>query len=501
MRGDHDARNGELPRRFYSAAQARELDRRAIASGIDGYALMQRAAAAAWRELLHRWPRAQRLAVVCGPGNNGGDGYEIARLARRAGLDVRVFHVGAPGGRGEAAQARDAWLRDGGASVEYRAQALDADVVVDALFGIGLARAPAGAAQAAILAINAAGAAGAGVLAIDVPSGLDADRGATPGDAVRAQLTATFIGAKLGLYTGAGPDFAGSVVLDTLGVEEDLPGVEALRPPLLAGVLPRRARTAHKGDMGHVLLVGGDAGMAGAILLAGRAALRGGAGWVSIATRAAHAATLTAAQPELMCHGVEEPRALRGLLERASVIALGPGLGRADWGRELFSHALEAPQPLVIDADGLNWLAENPQQRAARHEPWVLTPHPGEAARLLGTTTAAVQADRPAAARELQRRYGGVAVLKGAGTLVAGRDLALCPHGNPGMAAGGMGDVLCGLIAALVAQGLGLEAAARAGVLAHALAADRAAARGERGLVPGDLFAELPALLNPRATP
>lgn len=501
MRGENDAKNEDLPRRFYSAAQVRELDRRAIASGVAGPVLMQRAAAAAWRELLRRWPRAQRIAVVCGPGKNGGDGYEIARLARRAGLDVRVFQVGATPKQGEALQARQAWLKDGGASAEYRAQPLDADVVVDALFGIGLARAPEGAAQAAILAINAAGAAGAGVLAVDVPSGLDADRGAAPGDAVRAQLTVTFIGAKPGLYTGAGPDFTGRVVFDALGVEDPLPGIEALQPALLAQLLPRRARTAHKGDMGHVLLVGGDAGMAGAILLAGRAALRGGAGWVSVATRAAHAAALTAAQPELMCHGIEEPRALRGLLERASVIALGPGLGRGDWGREVFSHALEAPQPLVIDADGLNWLAENPQERAAHHEPWVLTPHPGEAARLLGSTTAAVQADRPAAARELQRRYGGVAVLKGAGTLVAGRELALCPHGNPGMAVGGMGDVLSGLIAALLAQGLGPESAARAGVLLHALAGDRAAARGERGLIPGDLLVELRPLLNPRAAP
>ncbi len=484
----------EFPGQFYSAAQVRELDRRAIARGTGAYVLMQRAAAAAWRELLRRWPRAQRLAVLCGPGNNGGDGYEIARLARDAGLDIELFQAGSAATQGAGATARQAWLAGGGATTGYRAQAVTGDVVVDALFGVGLARAPEGAAQAAILAINSARAGGAGVLAVDLPSGLDADRGAVPGDAVRADLTVTFIGAKLGLYTGAGPDHAGEVVFDDLGVRGDLAGAaESLRPPLLATLLPRRARTAHKGDMGHVLLVGGEQGMAGAILLAGRAALRAGAGWASVATRAAHAAALTAAQPELMCHGVEEPRALRTLLERATVLALGPGLGRTEWSRGLWSQALEAPQPLVVDADGLNWLAENPRQR----EDWVITPHPGEAARLLGSTTAAVQADRPAAARELQRRYGGVVVLKGAGTLIQGRALALCPYGNPGMAAGGMGDVLCGLIAGLMAQGLGPESAARAGVLAHALAGDEAAARGERGLVPGDLLAELQPLLNP----
>jgi len=212
-----------------------------------------------------------------------------------------------------------------------------------------------------------------------------------------------------------------------------------------------------------------------------------------VATRAAHAPALTAAQPELMCHGIEDPRALRGLLERASVIALGPGLGQSDWSRGLWSQALSAPQPLVIDADGLNWLAENPAQR----EDWVLTPHPGEAARLLGCSTAEVQSDRLAAARELRERFGGVAVLKGAGTLVQGDSLSLCPYGNPGMAVGGMGDVLCGLIAGLMAQGLGPESAARAGVLIHALAGDRAAARGERGLIPSELLDELRPLLNP----
>lgn len=488
----------EMASRFYSSAQVRELDRRAIARGIAGYALMQRAAAAAWRELLRRWPKAQRLALLCGPGNNGGDGYELARLARAAGLEVEAFQVGAPAGSGDAATARKAWLDDGGRAPDYRGQPVAADVVVDALFGIGLARAPEGAAQAAILAINAARGTGAGVLALDVPSGLDADRGATPGDAVRADLTVTFIGAKPGLHTGAGPDQAGQVVFDNLRVPPAVyDGVaalaEGLRPASLAAVLPRRARTAHKGDMGHVLLVGGDAGMAGAILLAARAALRAGAGWVSVATREAHAASLTAAQPEIMCHGVEDPRALRGLFERASVIALGPGLGRSEWSRGLWSQAMSAPQPAVLDADGLNWLAENPSRR----DDWVLTPHPGEAARLLGCSTADIQRDRAAGARQLRERYGGVAVLKGAGTLVQGESLALCPYGNPGMAVGGMGDVLCGLIAGLLAQGLGPESAARAGVLAHALAADRAAARGERGLAPSDLLREFQPLLNP----
>jgi NAD(P)H-hydrate epimerase len=486
------------PAKFYSAAQVRELDRRAIAGGIAGHALMQRAAAAAWRELLWRWPKAQRIAVFCGPGNNGGDGYEIARLARAAGCDVRVWEVG-KAAAGDAATARQAWSAAGGAVQAYAGEPLEpADVIVDAIFGIGLTRAPQGVAQAAILAIDAARDRGAGVIAVDVPSGLDADRGRAPGDAVRADLTVTFIGAKLGLYTGAGPDYAGRIVLDDLQVPDavyaDVPALaDALQPASLAGLLPRRARTAHKGAMGHVLLVGGDEGMAGAVLMAARAALRGGAGLVSVATRGVHAPLLAAAQPELMCHSVEDPRGLRALLERATVLAVGPGLGRSDWSRALLSHALNAPQPLVLDADALNGLAEEPTRR----DDWILTPHPGEAARLLGVSSRAVQDDRVAATAELQKRYGGVCVLKGAGTLVGGMALALCPFGNPGMASGGMGDVLCGLIAGILAQGLGPEAAARAGVLAHALAGDRAAARGERGLMPSDLLAELRPLLNP----
>jgi NAD(P)H-hydrate epimerase len=491
------------PSQFYAAAQVRELDRRAIAGGIAGHALMQRAAAAAWRELLRRWPQAQRVTVLCGPGNNGGDGYEVARLAQAAGLDVTVWRVGEPARRGDAVTARAAWRQAGGAERAFDGESLGAaDVVVDAIFGIGLARVPDGAAQAAILAIDAVRERGAGVLAVDVPSGLDADTGHAPGDAVRADLTVTFIGAKVGLHTGAGPEYAGDVVLDDLGVPaaayaDVAPAATALGPATLRALLPRRARTAHKGQMGHVLLVGGDAGTAGAILLAARAALRAGAGLVSVATRAAHAAALTAAQPELMCHALEEPRALRGLLERASVVGVGPGLGRSDWGGAVWGQVLTAPQPLVVDADALNWLADNPARRESRHEPWVLTPHPGEAGRLLGMRNAEVQRDRVAAAKRLQERYGGVAVLKGAGTLVQGASLGLCPHGNPGMASGGTGDVLCGLITGLIAQGLGPEAAAQAGVAAHALAGDRAAAAGERGMLPSDLLAELRPLLNP----
>ncbi len=233
--------------------------------------------------------------------------------------------------------------------------------------------------------------------------------------------------------------------------------------------------------------------MMGAALLAARAALRAGAGWVSVATRQAHAAAMTAAQPELMCRGVEDARELGPMLEAASVIALGPGLGQTHWGRALFGQAVAAKKPLVVDADGLNWLAQNPMRR----DDWVLTPHPGEAARLLDTDTSQIQSSRFSAAMSLQQRYGGVAVLKGAGSVICDGALQLCPYGNPGMAVGGMGDVLAGVIAALLGQGLTAAAAARSGVLAHALAGDEAAQRGERGLLPSDLLPLLRRFLNP----
>jgi NAD(P)H-hydrate epimerase len=351
---------------------------------------------------------------------------------------------------------------------------------------------------AAIESIGRARKAGAVVLAVDIPSGLHADTGAALGGAVQADLTVTFIGRKLGLHTGEGPAYCGRIVFDGLDVTASVydkmtPLATLLDAHCLRAWLPPRRRTAHKGNNGHVLIVGGDAGTAGASLLAARAALHAGAGLVSVATRAAHAGLLTAAQPELMCRGAESAGELQTLIGRADVVAVGPGLGQSDWGRMACGEVLASGKPLVVDADALNLLAQNPQQQ----DHWVLTPHPGEAGRLLGISTAAVQADRVAAARLLHQRFGGVALLKGAGTLVQGVELSLCPYGNPGMGVGGMGDALTGITAAFLSQGLDAETAANAAALAHALAGDRAAADGERGLLPSDLIEALRAIVNP----
>ena len=484
---------------LYSAAQARQFDSFAIGSGIAGGTLMARAGAAAFAALRARWPQARRIMVLCGVGNNAGDGFVLARLARAAGCDVRVLHLGDVGVlRGDALQALNDYRAAGGVSQGFVAAELAAaDVLVDALFGTGLTREVSGEWRAAIEAMNAAA---PPVLALDLPSGLHADSGAVLGAAVRAAVTVTFIARKQGLYTGAGRAQSGRVIFDALGVPSQVyadatPGALLLANDALTEWLPPRARDAHKGRFGHVLVVGGEQGMSGAVRLAAEAAARVGAGLVSIATRAVHAAVLSAARPELMCHGVEQAAQLTPLLARASVIAIGPGLGQGEWARALLGRALDTQLPLVVDADALNLLAREPLRR----DNWVLTPHPGEAARLLQCDTADIAADRYHAVRELAARYGGVAVLKGAGTLIArqGAPVCVCDAGNPGMASGGMGDVLAGVIAALLAQGLPLFEAAQAGVLAHALAGDAAARDGERGLLASDLLPCLRRIVNP----
>ena len=492
-----------MPRELWTAAQVRELDRRAIElHGVPARELMERAGGAALDALLQRWPAAREVTVLCGGGNNGGDGYVLARRALHAGLAARVLALADPAALRGAAAAACADYRQAGGEIESwdGAGALPGDgPLVDGMLGTGLDRAPEGRFAAAVDAVNRSA---RPVLALDVPTGLHADTGRELGAAVRADLTVCFIGLKLGLFTGRGRARAGTVLFDALGVPPRLdagmePAARRLEPGLLAAWLPRRERDAHKGAFGHVLVVGGDHGMGGAALLAGRAALRAGAGLVSVATRAGHAPGMLAAQPELMCRGVDGPRELESLLARATVLAVGPGLGRSPWARDLLAAALDSGLPCVVDADALNLLSEH-RRHGGR---WVLTPHPGEAARLLDTTAAEIEADRPAALRELRSRYGGVVVLKGAGTLVLGASPVpwLCDAGNPGMASGGMGDVLTGLIAGLAAQLHDLERAACAGVLAHALAADDAARAGERGLAAGDLFGPLRVWLNPGA--
>jgi len=489
-----------LPVCLYSTAQVRALDAYAIETlGVPGYTLMKRAGEAALRYLRTRFPVAHRIVIVCGAGNNGGDGYVLARFAHAAGLTVTTLAATSPDSlRGDARQAYED-LRASGVPVQPYApeRFADGELIVDALLGTGL-RGPARAEVARIISdINGSG---RPVLAVDVPSGLDSDTGVPLGESVRADCTVTFVGLKTGLFIGDGPEFAGTVFFDDLEITADPAAAtparaERILDSAIQQALPRRARSSHKGDFGRVLIVGGGVGMPGAVRLAGEACLRVGAGLVTVAVAPENVPAIAAGRPELICLPLSDTEALAEASTRTDVIAVGPGLGRTAWARSVLDKVLHAGKPLVVDADALNIVA---QSGAAAREDWILTPHPGEAARLLGADTGDIQRDRLAALEHLVTRYRGTVVLKGAGTLVGapGRIPALCERGNPGMATAGMGDVLTGTIAGILAQCRDPWLAARVGVLVHAMAGDAAARMGERGLLAGDVARELRNCVN-----
>ena len=485
--------------KLYTAAQTRALDHCAISAyDIPGIVLMSRAASAAFRCLLDAWPDPQCIQVLCGTGNNGGDGFLIADLAHKRGIPVTVLQLGDPEKiGGDALLARRQAQANGVEIVPFEeALLLHVGVIVDAMLGTGLGGEVRGAYLEAIEVINTRG---NPVLAVDIPSGLCADTGRVLGAAVRADLTVTFIGLKRGLFTLDAADYTGAVQFSDLEVpsevysQVDCDSQRLELEPLLER-LPARPATAHKGLYGSVLVVGGDYGMAGAAAMAAEAALRCGAGLVRVATRPEHVAALVARTPEVMPCGVSSGEEFAPLLASADVLVVGPGLGQSPWSEHLLQLAAASGKPMVLDADGLNLLAAG---QLAERDNWVLTPHPGEAGRLLGCATAAVQADRFAAVRALQQRYGGVAILKGNGSLIADhKQLLLCDYGNPGMASGGMGDVLSGVIGALLAQHMAPLEAAALGVCLHGAAGDIAAGEGQRGLAATDLIPEMRALLG-----
>jgi ADP-dependent NAD(P)H-hydrate dehydratase / NAD(P)H-hydrate epimerase len=477
-----------LPIKLYRNEQIRELDRLAIHEhNIAGFELMTRAGHALFQQLRHSCPNARSFAVLCGSGNNAGDGYIVARLLLKAGLNVCVYALAEPDTlKDDALTAYHQYIACQGPIRLFQIEHdLKVDVIVDGLFGSGLNRAVTGLYAQAIQTMNRSG---AFVLAVDIPSGLNADTGNVIGHyAVQANMTVTFIALHQGLFTGQAADYCGEIVYASLAIPDELINTEpASAVRVQQQSLPLRSRCSHKGSNGHVLVIGGEQGYSGAARLAGEAALRVGAGLVSIATRPAHASLINIGRPELMCHGVETVGKLMPLLAKASVIAIGTGLGQSDWASELFSAVLALETPLVVDADALNLLARHP----VKNPHWILTPHPAEAARLLNCTTQEVQQDRFASVTTLQAKYQGIAILKGAGTLIASTDeIAISNTGNAGMATGGMGDVLTGVIAGLVAQGLTQKTAAQQGVYLHGKAADYAVKHdGERGLLASDLF-------------
>lgn len=443
--------------------------------------------------------RGKRILVLAGPGNNGGDAFIAARQLKDWWFEVIVVCAGNPDKQPADAKAAGlAWRETGGTTLESVPEAARYDLIIDGLFGIGLERPLENQMADLVDQVNASG---VDVLSIDIPSGLHADSGRILGRAIRARRTLTFIGMKAGLLTLDGPDCAGSLQLDTLGI--DLPEFESPRgqrieTSLIASVLPARMRNSHKGTFGNVGLLGGAPGMVGAALLAGRAALKLGAGRV-YAGLFAESPTVDLLQPELMLRSAQDVLKVDAL----DCLAAGPGLGESQAAQHALAAAIAHRAPLVLDADALNLLAVhlNLQQAVAgRTSATILTPHPAEAARLLGTTTEKIQQDRIASACTLAQHYNASVVLKGNGSIcaLASGDWYVNTSGNPGMAAAGMGDVLTGIIAALIAQGGEPRLSLLAGVHLHGLAADRlvAAGIGPAGLTASEVIDAARATLN-----
>lgn len=487
------------PIKLYSTESVRKLDSIAINEfKISGYELMKRAGQVAFDYLQNTYPLATQILVCCGGGNNAGDGYVIAKLAQLAGLKVKVISlIDGEKLSGEAKTAWKDWHSLTHQTVEFSETLLQqTDVVVDALLGTGLQRPVEGEWAELIHAINNSG---KPIIAVDIPSGLCADTGNVLGCAINATATISFIGLKKGLFTGLGVDHCGEVIFDNLSLPS---GVYSRQPEqaqlldweyLKTLIKPRKA-SAHKHQFGHVLILGGDKGMPGAIRMAAEAALRSGVGLVTVVSHTQHAAIVLAGRPEIMFCACDDGHPPAELLSKTNAIMIGPGLTDSVWSHNLMAAALQSPVAKVLDAGALRLLsAEDGQQQNC-----VLTPHAGEAAALLGESSSIIQASRFSSVELLQHQFGGTVVLKGAGTLIKSADalIQLCPYGNAGMASAGMGDVLSGIIASLIAQGYALPLASQLGVCIHALAGDKAAQAGQSGLLASDLFGFVRELVN-----
>lgn len=532
--------------RLATAEQVRRVDELAVTRyAVPGVAMMEHAGAAAATLLLREWPDAalRGVVVLCGKGNNGGDGLVVARHLDAAGLRVRVISIGGTKAEGPAAAMADAWTRSGG-TIETPGEAdvsrvvgtavRESGVVVDALLGTGTRSAPRGAVAGAIQALaretRGSSPARPRVMALDVPSGLDISTGEIPGACAPADLTVTYGFAKLGLYTHPGARHAGRVEVVPLGWPKAAQDAVTLVDELLDGATQRAALPgldveAHKGSRGRVLVVAGRDARPGAAALCCRAAFRAGAGVVTLATTRAAADVVIAGEPEVMPEvlaaqggaiSAKSAAAVVALAKGAGAVVFGPGAGLGPGPGAVLNALLETEgAPLVVDADGITLLALAARTKAKTgakgqgasllaRRALVLTPHPGEMARLLGLETSDVQATRVRRAREAAAAFGATVVLKGARTLIASPEgpIAVNPSGNPGLATAGAGDVLAGVIAAWIARGLAPFEAAKAAVWAHGAAADLAAAEiGDAGFLARDVADRIPAVVSLLAPP
>ena len=489
---------------LYSADKVKLIERKACElEGYELFELMQRAGQFAWDYLQQKFPASENITVVAGAGNNAGDGFILAILANNCGKKVQVLTVKEqPTYRGDAAKAFEQLQQTNVAITQYAEDLLsDTDVLVDAILGTGLSGSLRQDYLDVIHSINAWHETHCGfILSLDIPSGLDSENGTLNPVAIHSDECLSFINLKPGMVTGKAREYCHHWDV----AELDIPDKARVDIPLsayaddaegLIRCLPKRQLTSHKGSHGHLLLIGGDDGFGGAILMATQAAARVGVGRYTIVTRDSHIAPFLTQFPEAMIRSVEDPYAeeFQRLLKQVNAIVIGPGLGTRDWGKNLFHACIAADCPMIIDADGLNHLANIDTIR----DNWVLTPHPGEASRLLLSDTQTIESSRYQAVADLQQKYQGTIILKGAGTLISnGVFTTVCTDGNPGMASAGMGDILSGIVGSLLAQGIGPFLASRIAVALHAKAADRAALDGEKGLLATDLMTPLRQLVN-----
>ena len=477
---------------LYTAAQQQNIEKQFNRElGASNLLLIRRAAEAVIQEVLFRWPKSIKVTFYCGSGKNSADGLIVAGLLANRGFLIKVVMVGEKSKFCTEVAIAMRFCKQTNAEFVADHDIGEEDLIVDAIFGTGLNRKVSGVHLKAIEKINKSQ---KPVLAIDIPSGLSADDGTILGEAVRAHRTLSLVVRKKGLYTGKGSSVAGKVICNDLNIPPKFfhpTNTHLLQIDECLLEIPERDKDAPKTAFGHVLVVGGEYGMGGAVIMAAEAAFRSGAGLVSVATRNRHALALLLRQPEIMAHGVSCDAELDPLIERATHVVLGPGLGKSEWSRWLFAKLVSSGKKGVIDADALNILSESPRDC---HD-WVLTPHAGEATRLLNGDQ---DMNRFSTLTRLHKKFGGVIVLKGSGSLITdGETTTVCPYGNPGMAVAGMGDVLSGVVGGLLAQGMSLFKAAQTAVVLHARAGDQVALNaGARGLMATDLIPEVRKLIG-----
>ena len=455
--------------------------------------LMRAAGQSAYVYLRRRYPNVKKVAIMCGKGMNGGDGIICAQHALDDGLEVDVFHID------EKIAKEHGYIPLSTCPLHALQDTLQkCEVVIDALLGTGLRKDPLPSImKSSIKCINQSRKI---VISLDIPSGLHADTGDICEEVVRANHTLCFLGLKRGLFTAKGPDVIGDVTCQSLEEEKVVSSFSTscilLDQIELKQKLIARSSFSHKGTYGSVLIIGGDEGYGGAVLLAAQAALRSGAGSVVVGTKKQHVAPLLARCPEVMAHSIDSFSDLEGLLQKRSCIAIGPGLGKGKWGQELMEACVQTDLPLIVDADGLALLDSRWTQK--RTNSTIVTPHIGEAARMLGTTSLDVNSDRFSAAKKLSHTYRAIVALKGKGTIIqANTDCYLSPYGNPTMATAGMGDVLTGTIAGIISQGYDSLFSVKLGVVTHGLAGDIVVKeRGSGSMLASDILVHYSKLLS-----